>query len=150
MICAFSEELEASLLAICQLFAEMNTHKLNNGGELQHFNDRRVLFGTRLKTAIIAHQNIMRLLKPVLRILTQIDMRFANFMKSYRSTFSSPLVSGHRLLNEQNIDYIDCIKHFKMALLNVERFVYSNVELRKEKKEMTLLCKMTLTNIKKL
>jgi hypothetical protein len=80
----FSEEVETTLLATCQLFTEMNNYRLNNGPELHHFNDQRVLVGTRLKNILVAHQNMMRPLKPLLRILTRADLRFSNFMKTYR------------------------------------------------------------------
>jgi hypothetical protein len=71
-------------MATCQLFTEMNNYRLNNGSELEHFADQRVTIGSRLKSAIIAHQNVIRILKPVLRILSSSDVRIASFMKTYR------------------------------------------------------------------
>lgn len=121
-IVLFSEELETSLMATCQLFTDMSTHSLNNGPDLHHFNDKRVAVGIRLKNAIVAHQNIMRPLKPLLRILTRADLRFSNFMKTYRMQFSNPLVNGHRLLaNEKTVDYMTCAKNFQTTMVNAER-----------------------------
>ncbi|KAI6225903.1 HEAT and Phosphatidylinositol 3-4-kinase and PIK-related kinase domain containing protein [Aphelenchoides besseyi] len=126
------EELKSALDQICQLFAEMNSHRADHGvqSELGHFDVRRVESGQKLYDSIVEHQNLMRILKPLLRILSLVDQRFYVFTKIYRSTFSEPLVKGHRLLNESYIDYVRCIEYFRTALDNIESVYTQLTELR--------------------
>ncbi|KAI6241261.1 Non-specific serine/threonine protein kinase [Aphelenchoides fujianensis] len=109
--------LQSALAQICQLFSEMNAYRAAHGvqSELTHFEQRR---------------NMMRALKPALRILSAVDQRFSVHVKIYRTLISEPLVKGHRLLNEPFIDYTRCIEYFQTALGNIESVYTQLLELR--------------------